>query len=156
MFSSIAHSFFTTLTAEMVNDLNHTHRKTPKLTISTSKSLETLSDNQTATISNQPGMFSPPPFYRKRPIKLPLNNLKVIPKRQPLSQPIFNCRTSTLPASQEQHPTLPKYSTANTSQPENLTSQNDNLVDHTSVNDDTDSPIKVYSKTNYPFPPLSF
>ena len=68
-----------------------------------------------------------------------------------------------LRSSQEQNPTLPECSTANTTQldnytnqHDNLTTQNDNLNDHTSVNDTTDSPIKIYSKMNYPFPPPSF
>ena len=68
-----------------------------------------------------------------------------------------------LPSSQEPNPTLPKYSTVTTTQHDEytnqhdkLTTQIDNLVDHTSVNDATDSPIKVYSKTKYPFPPPSF
>ena len=85
-----------------------------------------------------------------------MTRFKLFPKRQQLSQPKINYRTSTLPSSPEQHPTLPNYSTANTTQNENLVTPNDNLVNNTPVNDDTDSPIKVYSKTNYPFPPPSF
>ena len=81
--------------------------------------------------------------------------LKLFLTRRPLSQPIISCRTSTLPASQE-HPTLPNYSTANTNQRDNFTTQSDNLADHTSVNDDTESHIKVYSKTNCHFSPPSF
>ena len=68
-----------------------------------------------------------------------------------------------LPSSQEQNPTLPYYSTVNatqhdnyTNQQDSLTTHHDNLDDHTSVKDATDTPIKVYSKTNYPFPPPSF
>ena len=44
LFSSIAHIFFNILTAEMVNDLNHTHRKKPKLALPTSKTQDNFSD----------------------------------------------------------------------------------------------------------------
>ena len=143
MFFSVAHGFFTILTVKMVNDLNHNRRKTPKLTLSTSKSLETA-------------ITSTPLFYTKRPNKLRVTRSKLFPKRQPLSQPIINYRKSTLPSSQEQHPTVPYYSTANTNHHDILTTRSDNLVDYTSVNDDTDSPIKVYFKISYLFPPSSF
>ena len=131
--SSIAHGFLNILTAEMVNDLNHTRRKTPKLTLSTSKSLENLSDNsnhfsenQPPTIVNPTGIISPPLFYTKRPIKLRLTKSKLFTERQPLSQPIIIYRTSKLPVSQKQHPTLPTYSSANTNQHDKITFQNDN------------------------------
>ena len=158
IFSSIAHSFsFIILKAEMVNDLNHTHRKKLELALPTSKSLDnffdtsnSFSNNQTSSIINPIGITSPSPFYTKRPHKFRLTRLKLFLKRQPLPQPTIKYRTSMLPSSQEQNPTLPNYSTAN--QHDNLPTQNDNLDAHTSVNDATDSPIKVYSKTNYPFP----
>ena len=147
----------------MVYVLNHTNRKKPKITLSTSKSLHNFSDklnlfsdNQTPSVNNLTGITSPPPFYTKRPNKLRLTRFHLFPKRQPLSQPTFNYRTSTLSSSQEQHPTLPNYSSANTTQHDNFTTQNDNVVDHTSVNDDTDSSIIVYSETIYLFPPPSF
>ena len=70
IFSSIAHGFFNILTAEKVNDLNHTHRKKkPKLALPTSKSLDNFSDtltpfsdNQTHSINNPTGITYPPPF----------------------------------------------------------------------------------------------
>ena len=108
-------------------------------------------DNQTPPINNATGNTCPPPFYTKRPNKFRLTRFNLFPRRQPLSQPSINYRTSMFPSSQEQIPTLPIYSTFNTNQHGNLTTQNDNLVDHTSVNDATDSPINVYFKTNYPF-----
>ena len=67
-----------------------------------------------------------------------------------------------LNSSPEHHPTLPYYSTAITTQNDNLATPKDSLVDNKPVNDDTtDSPIKVYSKTDYPlfrhlFKPKSF
>ena len=58
--------FLTILTVKMVNDLNHTRQKTPKVTLSTSKSLETA-------------ITSTPLFYTKRSNKLRLTRLKVFP-----------------------------------------------------------------------------
>ena len=73
----LAHGFFNVLTAEMVNDLNDTHRKKPKLTLSTSKSLDNFfdnldhfSNNQTNSTNNPNGITSPPLFYSKRPNEL--------------------------------------------------------------------------------------
>ena len=68
-----------------------------------------------------------------------------------------------LPCSQEQHPPLTNYSTTNAiqhdnypNQHDNLTTRHDNLADNTSVKNGTKTPTKVYSKTNYLFPPPSF
>ena len=149
----------------MVNDLNHTHREKPKLALSTSKSLDNFSDTLnpfsdklTSSINNTNGIPSPPPFYTKRPNKIHLTRLELFTKRPPLSQLTIYYRTSILPSAQEQNPTLPYYSTTNTSQHDNytnqhdnLTTQHDNLTDNISVKNGTDTPIKVYSKTIYPF-----
>ena len=81
-----------------------------------------------------------------------MTRLKLFPRRQPLSQPTINYRNSILPFSQKQYPTLPNYSSVNTNQHDNITTQHDNSVDHTFVNGATDTPIKIYSKTNCPFP----
>ena len=58
----------------------------------------------------------------------------------------------------KQTPTLPNYSTANPIQHDNYSNQHDNLTTQhdNSVKNGTDTPIKVYSKTNYHFPPPSF
>ena len=85
-----------------------------------------------------------------------MTRLKLFPKRRPFLQSKTNHRTSPLPVSQEQHPTLPNYSTASTTQHDNLTTPTDNLLINTLVNPVTDTPIKIYSNTNYPFPPPSF
>ena len=50
LLSSIAHGFFTILTAEMVNDLSDTQNRKPQNTLSKSKSLDNFSDNSTGTI----------------------------------------------------------------------------------------------------------
>ena len=60
LFSSIAHCFVNILTADMVNDLSHTHRKHSKVTLPTFKSqdnfsdtLNLFSDNQTPSMNNK-------------------------------------------------------------------------------------------------------
>ena len=147
----------------MVNDLNNTHYEKHKLALQTSKSLDNFSDklnyfpdNQTNPLNNPIGITFPPPFCTKRPNKIRMTRFKLFPKRQLFSQLKTNYRTSTFRSSQELHPTLPNYPTANTTQNDILVTPNDNSVDNTPVNDDTDSPIKIYSKTNYPFSPPSF
>ena len=96
LFSSIAHGFFNILTAGMVNDPSHTHRRNTKLALPTSKShdsfsdtLDPFSDNQTPSTNNTNGITSPPPFYTKRPNKFCLTQLKLFPKRSPVSQPTY-------------------------------------------------------------------
>ena len=46
LFSSIAHGFFTVLTAQMVNDLNDTQNKKPKSTFFKSKSVDNFADTR--------------------------------------------------------------------------------------------------------------
>ena len=117
----------------------------------TDNPLNDFSDNQTNSIINQTGFTSPPPFYTKRPKpnSLQMTTFELFPKRKQFHQPKTNHRTSTLHSSLEEHLILPIYSNVNTT-------PNDIIVDNTPVNDDTDSPIEVYSETNYPFPPPSF
>ena len=85
-----------------------------------------------------------------------MTRLKLFPKRRQFLQPKNKHRTFTLPSSPEQHPTLTKYSTANTTQNDNLVTPTDNIVNNTIGSPGTDSHIKVNSKTNYYYPPSSF
>ena len=141
----------------MVNDPTDTHHHKPKLALQTSKPLthmtdnplDDFSDNQKNFVNNPTSITSPPPFYTKRPNRLQMTRFKLFPKRKHSHQAKTNHRTSTLHSSSVQPPTLHNYLNVNTT-------PNDIIVDNTSVNDDTDRPIKVYSKTNYPFPPPSF
>ena len=154
IFSSIAHGFFNILTAQMVNDLRDTHHQKPALPLKTSKSSDNSLDNSTISINNHTGITSPPPFYTKRPNTLHMTRSKLFPERRHFLQSKINHRTSPLPASQEQHPTLPNYlTTSDTHSNDNLTPPTDNLLNNTFV---TDTPIKIYSKTTYHFPPPSF
>ena len=149
----------------MVNDLNRTHRKNPKLALPTfisqenfSDTLLPFSDNQTPSINNTNGITSPPHFYTKRRNKFSLTRLKLFPKGSPLSQPTIIYRTSVLPSSQEQNPLLPNYTLTSAIEHDNYSHKHDNLatrhgnlVNDTSVKNGTETPIKFYSKTNYPF-----
>ena len=154
MFSSIAHGFFNILTAQMVNCLNDTeNKKKTKNTLLKSKSLDHFADTSTNLIIHSTGITSPPPFYTKRSNNLQIPKFKLFPKRHHFSQPKINPQPSTFPSS-EQHPSLPNYSTTNSHPNDNLATQHDTLID-TSVTSNTDTPIKIYSRVTYPFPPTS-
>ena len=137
----------------MVNDLHDTQNKKPKNPILKSKSLDHLSDTSTNLINHSTGITSPPPFYTKRPNKLQIPKFKLFPKRHHFSQPKITFEPSTLPSFQ-QHPSLPNYSTTNSHPNDNLATQHDTII-NTSVTSNTDTPIKIYSRVNYPFPPPS-
>ena len=156
IFSSIAHGFFNIRTAQMVNNIKDTHHQKPALPLKTSKLLDNSLDYSTNSIYNPNGIFFPPPFYTKRPNILHMTRYKLFSKRRQFLQLKINHRTSPLPASQEQHPTLPNYSNTSDTQHDNLTSPTDNLLNNTLFNSVTDFPIQIYSKTNYLFPPPSF
>ena len=154
LFSSKAHGFFNILTAaQMVNDVNDTQNKKPKNTLLKSKSLDHFSDTSRNQIFHSTGNTSPPPFYTKHPIKLQMPKFKLFPKRPQLSHPKITLQPSTLPSS-EHHSSLPNYSTTNSHPKDNLATQHDTLI-NTSVTSNTDTPIKFYSRVNYPFPPPS-
>ena len=151
MFSSKAHGFFNILTAEIVDDLNDTHKRKPKIALSTSKSLDNLSDTPTNLNYHSTGNTSPPPFYTKRPNKLQICEFSFFPKRHCFSHPKAPPKISMLPFSSEQHPPLPNYSNNTTHPNDNLATPHDTLVDPP-VTSNTDTPIRIYSRVNYPFP----
>ena len=79
-----------------------------------------------------------------------MTRLILIPKRKQSLPRKTNHRTSlTLHSLPGQNPNLPNYLNVSTT-------PNDYIVDNTPVNNEYDSPVKVYSKTTYPFPPPSF
>ena len=104
----------------------------------------------TNLINHSTGITPPPPFYTKRHNKLRMPNFILFPKIHHFSHPKITLQQSTLPSS-EQHPTLPNYSTTNSYPNGNLATHHDTLI-KTSVTSNTDTPIKVYSRINYPFP----
>ena len=127
--------------------------KKPKNPFFKSKSLDHLSDTSTILINHSTGITSFPPFYTKRPNKLQIPKRKLFPKRHHFYQPKITFQPSTLPSS-EQQPSLPNYSTTNSHPNDNLATQHDTLI-NTSVTSNTDTPIKIYSRVNYPFSPPS-
>ena len=141
----------------MVNDLSDTNHKKPKIALRNSKSLthltdnplEDFSDSQTNSINNPTGFTFPPPFHTNRPNRLQMTRLKLFSKWNPFHRPTIHHRTSTFHSFSVQHPILPNY-------PNVKPTPSDIIVENNSVTDDTDSPTKIYSKTNYPFSPPSF
>ena len=156
LFSSTAHGFFNILTAQMVNDLHDTQNKKPKKSFFKSKSLDHLSDTQTTLIDLSTGITSPPPFYTKRPKKLQIPEFKLFPEKHHFSQPKTTLQTSNFPFSPDQHPSLslPNYSNNHSYPNDNSATQHDTLT-NAPVTSNTDTPIKIYSRINYPFPPPS-
>ena len=150
LFSSIAHGFFNVLTARMVSDLHETQNKKPKSTLLKSKSLDNFIDTPSNLINHSTDVTSPPPFCTKRPNKIPFPKFNLFPKRHHNSHQ----KTSTLPFSPVQHAPLPNYTHKNFHSNDNLTTQHDTLINNP-VTSTTDTPIKIYSRINYPFPPLS-
>ena len=136
----------------MVYDFNETQNKEPKSTLLKSKSIDNFSDTSTNLINHSTGITSPPPFYTKRPNKPQMPKFKLFPKRHHFSHPKTFLQTSTLPFSSEQHPSLPNYSNKHSHPNDNLATPHDTLT-NAPVTSNTDTPIKIYSRVNYPFPP---
>ena len=130
----MAHGFFNVLTALM--DLNETHNKKPKGTFLKSKSLDNFIDTSTKSTN----VSSPPPFYTKRPNKFQFPKFNLFPKRHHNSHQ----KTAPLPFSPVPHPPLPNYTHKNFHSNDNLTTQQDRLI-NISVTPTTDTPIKIYS-----------
>ena len=130
----------------MVNDLNETQNKKPKRTLLRSKSLDNFIDTSTNIINHSTDVTSPPPFYTKRPNKIQFPKFTWFFKRHQ--------KTAPLPFSPVQYPPLPNYTHKNFHQNDNLTTQHDTLINN-SVTSTTDTPIKIYSRINYTFPPPS-
>ena len=153
LLSSIAHGVFNILTAEMVNDPNETqNKKKTKNTPLKSKSSDNFSDTSTNLITHSTGITSPPPFYTKRPTKLQMRKFKLFPKRHHFSHPKTTLQTSAISFSSEQHPSLPNYSNKHSHLHDNLATPHDTLT-NAPVTSNTDTPIKIYSRVNYSFPP---
>ena len=91
--------------------------------------------------------MSPPPFYTKRPTrKLPkMSKLKFLPKRK--SYNTITIDKSKLVTSSMSHPSKPHYSS--------VIPQSDAYSSNSTTVDilQTETPVKIYSKTNYSFPP---
>ena len=100
----------------------------------------------TGTSSNPTGITSPPPFYTKLPTRLSKKTrFKFLPKKKQYSnqQPNAGQSTSTTSSS------LPHYSSV-------TTNPDDYPLNTSPVDCEMDTPVRIYSKTNYSFPPPSF
>ena len=138
----------------MVNDLHNTQNEKSKNSLFKSKSLDHLSDTSVNLINHPTCITSPPPFYTKRPNKLHLPKFKLFPKRHYFSHPKTTPQTTTLPFSPDQPPSLPHYSNNHSHPNDNLATPHDTSTD-IPVTSNTDTPIKIASRINYPFPPPS-
>ena len=134
----------------MVSDLHETQNKKPKSPLLKSKSLDNFIDTSPNLINHSTDVTSPPPFYTKRPNKIQFPKFNFFPKRHHNS----HHKTTPLPFSPVQHPPLPNYTQKNFHSNDNLTIQHDTLINNP-VTSTTDTPIKIYSRINYPFPPPS-
>ena len=152
--NSIAHGFLNILTADMTHDLKNVRFE------SSSKSSHQMSNitdnpldessynpNDTTGISSNPtGITSPPPFYTKRPYRISkITRFKFLPKRKQYSnQTLHNVHSKSNSQS-----SLPHYSPV-------TTNPNDYTLTTSPVDCEIDTPVRIYSKTNYSFPPPSF
>ena len=134
----------------MVNDLKETQNKKPKSTLLKSKSLNNFLDTSTNLIIHSTDVTSPPPFYTKRPNKLQFPKFNLFPKRHHNSYQ----KTTPLPSSPVQHPRLPNFIHKNFHPNDTPTTHHDTLINK-SVTPTTDTPIKIYSRVNFLFPPPS-
>ena len=154
LLNSIAHGFLNILTADMIHDLKSTRSKSSS---KSSHQLPYITDNpidessynpnETTGISSNPtGISSPPPFYTKRPNRISkMTRFQFLPKRKPYSnQTAHNVHSKyNTPSS------LPHHSPV-------TTKPNDYSLNTSSVDCEMDTPVRIYSKTNYSFPPPSF
>ena len=151
LLKSIAHGFFNILTAEMVNDLNETQNKKPKNTLLKSKSLDNFSDTSTNLINHSTALLPLHLSIRNVLTNFRCPNLNYFRNDTTFLTPKITLRTSTVPFSSEQHPSLPNISNKNSHPNDNLATPHDTLT-NAPVTSNTDTPIKIYSRINYPFP----
>ena len=149
--SSIAHGFVIILTADMVNYLkNARSKRLPKsshhLPNITENPIDesSLNPNDTTNIASNPtGITSPPPFYTKRPKRISkITRFEFLPKRKQYPTHKLQPKSNTLSS-------LPHYSSV-------TTNPSDYPLNASSVEWEMDTPVRIYSKTNYSFPPPSF
>ena len=94
-----------------------------------------------------PGISSPTSFYTKRPKRITrMTRIKILPIRKSAFNRSTNNDKTTHNTSTLQISTLPYYSTVNSN-------PNDYPIKTPTDDNDSESPVKVNSKTNYPFPP---
>ena len=154
LFNSIAHGFLNILTADMIYDLKNTRSKSSS---KSSHQMPNITDNPvdessfnpngtTGISSNPTGITSPPPFYTKRPNRISkMTRFKFLSKRKPYS----NQTSHNVHSKSNTQSSLPHYSPV-------TTNPKDYTLTTSSVDCEMDTPVRIYSKTNYFFPPPSF
>ena len=92
------------------------------------------------------GITSPPPFYTKRPNQISkMTRFKFLPKRKQYS----NQKPHNVHSKSNTQSSLPHFSPV-------TTNPNDYTSTTSPVDCELDTPVRIYSKTNYSFPPPSF
>ena len=152
--NSIAHGFLNILTTDMIHDLKNVHSNSSS---KSSRQMSNITDNPfdessyypndtTGISSNSTGITSPPPFYTKRLNRISkMTRFKFLPKRKQYSNQtphIVHSKSNT-------QSFLPHYSPV-------TTNPNDYTLTTSPVDCEMDTPVRIYSKTNYSFPPPSF
>ena len=154
LLNSVAHGFLNVLTVDMIHDLKNTCSKSSS---KSSHHLPNITDNPvdessynpndtTAISSNPTGITSPQTFYTKRRNRISkTTRFEFLPKRKPYS----NQTSHNVHSTSNTQSSLPHYSPVT----KNL---NDYTLTTSSVDCEMDTPVRIYSKTNYSFPPPSF
>ena len=154
LLNSIAHGFLNILTADMIHDLKNTRSKSSS---KSSHQMPNITDNPvdessykpndtTGISSNPTGITSPPPFYTKRPNRISkMTRFKFLSKRKPYS----NQTSHNVHSKSNTQSSLPHYSPV-------TTNPNDYTLTTLSVDCEMDTPVRIYAKTKYSFPPPSF
>ena len=147
--SSIAHGFLNILTADMVNDLKNARSKK---SLKNSNHLPNIFENPldesslnphdtTGICSNPTGITSPPPFYTTRPNRISKTTRFIfLTKRKQYSNQKLNTdqsKSTTLSS-------LTHYSFV-------TTNPNDYPLNTSHVDCETDTPVRIYSKTKTSF-----
>ena len=153
LLNSIAHGFLKILTAHMLHDLKNNRSKSSS---KSSHQMSNITDNPvdessynpndtTGISSNSTGITSPTPFFTKRPNRISKMTRIFLPKRKEYSNQtphIVHSKSNT-------QSSLPHYSPV-------TTNPNDYTLTTSPVDCEMDTPVRIYLKTNYSFPPLSF
>ena len=151
---SIAHGSLNIFTADMINDLKSIRSKTSsksshQLSTITENPLDESSFNPNDTTDippNPTGIISPPRFFTKNLNRISkMTSFKFLPKRiHHSNHPPHNTQSKS-----NTHSSLPHYSSV-------TTDPNDYPLNTSLFDSEMDTPVRIYSKTNYSFPLPSF
>ena len=138
----------------MIHDLKNVRSKSSS---KSSHQMSNITDNpldessynpndKTGISSNPTGITSPRPFFTKRLNRISkMTHFKFLPKRKQYS----NQTPHNVHSKSNTQSSLPHYSPVSTN-------PNDYTSTTSPVDCEMDTPVRIYSKTNYSFPPPSF